>query len=146
MQLALEATSNSIYSRIDGLDSKEALELTSLKANPLICKNFTFKSLDKDKTGFTGVMANNSMSPIINENDIFTGSFFTNPEDFTEGKLYVVYLKDNFSIYVAVKKVFRGNLGELVLKSSGGNYKDIRINCNPEEIIIARLTSLYRIF
>ena len=144
MQLALELANNSIYSKIDGLDSKEALELTSFKANPLICKNFTFKSLDK--TGFTGVMANNSMSPIINENDIFTASFFTNPEDFTEGKLYVVYLKDDFSIYAAVKKVFRGNLGELVLKSNGGNYKDIRINCNPEEIIIARLTSLYRIF
>jgi hypothetical protein len=74
-------------------------------------------------------MANNSMSPIINENDILTASFFTNPEGFTEGKLYVVYLKDDFSIYVAVKKVFRGNLGELVLKSNGGNYKDIRINC-----------------
>ena len=74
MQLALELANNSIYSKIDGLDAKEALELTSCKANPLICKNFTFKSLDK--TGFTGVMANNSMSPVINEGDIFTGSFF----------------------------------------------------------------------
>ena len=144
MQLALEATSNSIYSKIDGLDSKEALELTLLKSNPLICKNFKFKSVDK--TGFTGVMANGSMSHIINEGDIFTASFFTDPEDFTEGKLYVVYLKDDFSIYVAVKKVFRGNLGELVLKSNNNNYKDIHMECRPEEIIVARLTSLFRVF
>ena len=144
--MQLTKSQNNSYSKI-GLNPnpKEALELTTLKNNPLICKNFTFKSIDK--TGFTGKMANDSMSPIINESDVFTASFFTNPKDYVEGGLYVVYLKDDFSIYVTVKKVFRGGIGELILKSNNKDYyKDICVKSRPEEIIIAKLTSLFRIF
>ncbi|MHB8232897.1 MAG: S24 family peptidase [bacterium] len=137
---------NLAYRKIGGLNSKEAFELTCFKKNPLICKNFTVKAIDKD--GLACVMENDSMSPTVKQKDIFTVSPFR-PEDFVDGDLYVAYLKDEYLIYIAVKRVFRGRfIGELILKSDGcgKDYEDIVLKWCPEEIIIGKLTSLCRIF
>ncbi len=137
---------NLAYSKIDGLNSKEVLGLTCIKKNPLVLKNFTVKSIGKD--GFVCVMENDSMQPAILEKDIFLFKPFK-PEDFIDGKLYVVCLKNEYLIYIVVKRVFRGrHIGELLLKfDNREKYNDdIVLKCRPEDIIVGKLTSLYRIY